>query len=265
MYEETRNSIDWKGLFLKVIIAFLIVFIAVLIEGYVNYQPKVNERKKINKEAKTYTNTEIEKWVGDTAVSVQIKDAIADIDYLGAAAGALTSAKSYTDEKISDLINSAPSTLDTLGEIAKAMSENESVVDTLESAVGSKANAADLTSHITNKSNPHNVTLDQLGVSATVTELNYVDGVTSNIQDQIDNKVPVTRTINGKPLSADITLTAGDLGIDVGDATDTVLTVAKSYTDSEITEWVGDKTVAEQIRVAIDSIDVFEFQHAYEC
>lgn len=32
MYEETRNSIDWKGLFLKVIIAFLIVFIAV--KGY---------------------------------------------------------------------------------------------------------------------------------------------------------------------------------------------------------------------------------------
>ena len=32
MYEETRNSIDWKGLFLKDIIAFLIVFIAV--KGY---------------------------------------------------------------------------------------------------------------------------------------------------------------------------------------------------------------------------------------
>ena len=32
MYEETRNSIDWKRLFLKVIIAFLIVFIAV--KGY---------------------------------------------------------------------------------------------------------------------------------------------------------------------------------------------------------------------------------------
>lgn len=32
MYEETRNSIDWKGIFLKVIIAFLVVLIAV--KGY---------------------------------------------------------------------------------------------------------------------------------------------------------------------------------------------------------------------------------------
>ena len=32
MYEETKSSIDWKGLFLKVIIAFLIVLIAV--KGY---------------------------------------------------------------------------------------------------------------------------------------------------------------------------------------------------------------------------------------
>ena len=36
----------------------------------------------------------------------------------------------------------------------------------------------------------------------------------------------------------------------------TVLTNANVYTDAEIAEWVGDKTVAEQIRVAIDSIDV---------
>ena len=32
MYEETKSGIDWKGLFLKVIIAFLIVLIA--IKGY---------------------------------------------------------------------------------------------------------------------------------------------------------------------------------------------------------------------------------------
>ena len=29
MYENTNNSIDWKGIFLKVVIAFLIILIAV--------------------------------------------------------------------------------------------------------------------------------------------------------------------------------------------------------------------------------------------
>lgn len=59
--------------------------------------------------------------------------------------------------------------------------------------------------HTGNKSNPHAVTLTQLGVTATaaelntldgitatVTELNYVDGVTSNIQTQLNNKMNKT-------------------------------------------------------------------------
>ena len=104
----------------------------------------------------------------------------------GAAATALTNAKTYTDTKISALINSAPTTLDTLGEIATAMEENADVVEALEAAVGTKANASDLTSHTNNKSNPHGVTLSQLGVTATAAELNYADGVTSNIQTQLN-------------------------------------------------------------------------------
>lgn len=59
----------------------------------------------------------------------------------GAAATALTNAKSYTDTKISDLINGAPTTLDTLGEIATAMADNADVVEALNDAIGTKANA----------------------------------------------------------------------------------------------------------------------------
>lgn len=39
----------------------------------------------------------------------------------------------------------------------------------------------------------------------------YVDSISSNLQTQIDNKVPTTRKINSKPLSSDITLTATDV------------------------------------------------------
>lgn len=131
------------------------------------------------------SNSAISEWVGDKTVSEQITTAIAsksdiehthsidDINNLqsvldnketrGAANTALESAKSYTDTKISDLINSAPTTLDTLGEIATAMSENEDVVKALEEAVGVKANATDVTNHINNKSNPHGVTAAQVG------------------------------------------------------------------------------------------------------
>lgn len=56
----------------------------------------------------------------------------------------------YTDQKIADLINGAPNTLDTLGEIAKAMQDNDSVVDTLEQAIGTKASQAELDDHTGN-------------------------------------------------------------------------------------------------------------------
>lgn len=45
---------------------------------------------------------------------------------------------------------------------------------------------AELSSHPSNKNNPHEVSLSQLGVNASAEELNFVDGVTSKIQDQID-------------------------------------------------------------------------------
>ena len=52
----------------------------------------------------------------------------------------------------------------------------------------------------------------KLSVSeVTSTELSYLDGVSSNLQTQIDNKVPTTRKINSKPLSSDINLSASDV------------------------------------------------------
>ena len=55
-------------------------------------------------------------------------------------------ATGYTDNEIAKLINGAPSTLDTLGEIAKAMADNEDVVAALNAAIGTKANQAEMES-----------------------------------------------------------------------------------------------------------------------
>ena len=43
MYEETQSKIEWKGIFLKVIIAFLVVLIA--IKGYSTLKGNNNEKK----------------------------------------------------------------------------------------------------------------------------------------------------------------------------------------------------------------------------
>lgn len=50
----------------------------------------------------------------------------------------------YVNTLVSDLINSAPETLNTLGEIAEEINKNKNVVDTLNSAIGNKADRTEL-------------------------------------------------------------------------------------------------------------------------
>ena len=57
---------------------------------------------------------------------------------------------SYTDTKIADLVNSAPETLDTLGELATAFEENKEVVETLDSAITNKVDKTVFEENITN-------------------------------------------------------------------------------------------------------------------
>lgn len=54
----------------------------------------------------------------------------------------------HTDKKIADLVGGAPDTLNSLGKIAQAMSDNESVVEALNEAVGKKASAVEFDSHV---------------------------------------------------------------------------------------------------------------------
>ena len=77
---------------------------------------------------------------------------------------ATDAAKTYTDGKITDLINGAPETMDTLGEIATAFKENKDVVDALNAAITNKADKTALEEHVTNKENPHGVTAEQVGL-----------------------------------------------------------------------------------------------------
>ena len=55
--------------------------------------------------------------------------------------GVYARSASYTDTQIAALINGAPGTLDTLGEIARAMQDNAELLDVLDAAIDKKADA----------------------------------------------------------------------------------------------------------------------------
>lgn len=195
---------------------------------------------------------------------------------------ALNQSKGYTDEKIALLMNNSSAAVDSIMELAEAMEANDDVVEALETAVGNKADKSDLTNHINNKSNPHGVTLEQLGVTATAAELNimdgvtataaeinkldgvtattaelnYVDGVTSNIQTQLNAKqatvTGAATTITGSNLTASRALVSNSSGkVAVSAVTSTELGYLDGVT-SNIQEQLDTKATVQIITWGAD-------------
>lgn len=63
---------------------------------------------------------------------------------------AYTNSNKYTDQKVADLIDGAPETLDTLKEVADAIEKSKTVEEALNNAIGKKANQAELDTHTGN-------------------------------------------------------------------------------------------------------------------
>lgn len=63
---------------------------------------------------------------------------------------AYANSNKYTDQKIADLIDGAPETMDTLKEVADAIDEHKSVEEALNAAIGKKANQTELDTHTGN-------------------------------------------------------------------------------------------------------------------
>lgn len=70
---------------------------------------------------------------------------------------------------------------------------------------------------------------------------NHVISNVDGLQSALDSKVPTSRTINGKDLSSNISLTAANVGADASGSASQALATAKSYTDSEITKLANTK------------------------
>ena len=87
-------------------------------------------------EAKEYTDAEIVK-VGTTISEL-------DAAYKAADVQVLADAKAHADKAVADLVDNAPEALNTLKELADALTENENAYDSLLTVVGTKANSDDV-------------------------------------------------------------------------------------------------------------------------
>lgn len=125
-------------------------------------------------------------------------------------------------DRLNALLDSDDETFDQLSEIVAYIKSNR---DLLEAVTLAKVNVADIVNDlVTNVSSKplsaaqgvalkaliDGITLSSLGVTATATELNYVDGVTSKIQTQLNAKLPKAGgTMTGAITTKGIILTSG--------------------------------------------------------
>ena len=104
--------------------------------------------------------------------------------------------ESYVDSKVAALINSAPTTLDTLGEVATALQNNASTVEALNSAIGNKANKADLATVATSGS--YSDLTDKPTIPTKVSQLTNDSGYLKSYTES-DPTVPAWAKAASKP------------------------------------------------------------------
>lgn len=141
----------------------------------------------------------------------------------------------YTESEIDSKLSGKSDTSHTHDASKIGFDDNKSILvsgSNVKQAIESIDAALDnLSNYKASTSHGHKVA-DITDITATATELNYMDGVTSNVQTQLNGKVPTTRTVNGKALSSNITLSASDVGADAAGSASSALASAKTYADS---------------------------------
>lgn len=105
----------------------------------------------------------------------------------------LNEAKTYTDTKVAELIDSAPETMNTLNELAVAIQDNDNVIDILNQAIGTKANSADLASVATSGS--YNDLSDTPTIPTVPTNISSFTNDSGYITNQISTDVITTKNI----------------------------------------------------------------------
>ena len=117
----------------------------------------------------------------------------------------------YTRQQIANLINGAPSSLDTLKEVADAIAAHKTIMDALDAAIGKKASAAEFDSH-TKDTTKHVTPTERTNWNDANTKKHthgnksVLDGITSTLISEWSAKMEKT----GDSANNTVTFSSGD-------------------------------------------------------
>lgn len=191
------------------------------------YETVSNSDSKLA-EAKSYTDTK----TNGMATTTVVDNKISTHNTSTTAHSDIRDLITALSTKVNNFLDVDDTTTDELSEVLTLINNNKG---TLESLTSSKVNVADIVDNLTT-SNASKVLSAKQGVA--------LKALIDELQAAVDGKVPVTRTINNKALSANITLSATDVGADAAGTAqtkaDAALASAKSYADTQDAEILAD-------------------------
>ena len=130
--------------------------------------------------------------IADTSVLATISDlsSASAQSVSSASALAYASASSYADSAISNLVNSAPETLNTLNELASALNDDANFATTITNSLSTKASASTLNNHISASTNVHGIA--NTGALVSGSGITNIVALTQAQYDQISVPDPQT-------------------------------------------------------------------------
>lgn len=126
--------------------------------------------------------------------------------------------QTYVNTAVADIVNSAPSTLNTLDELAAALGDDANFATSTATSLGNRLRIDTAAQGLTGTQQTNALT--NLGITSTVAELNYTDGVTSNIQTQLDAKASTSQlnakaNLSGATFTGSVSVTGGTSNFNV--------------------------------------------------
>ena len=138
------------------------------------------------------TGISVSSGTGNSTISINFKDEDNMSSNSASHAATQQSIKAYVDAEVAGIVDSAPAALNTLNELAAALGDDDNFNNNVSSALGNRLRV-DTASQGLNGTQQANA-ITNLGITATKAELNYVDGVTSAIQTQLNGKLSTSGT-----------------------------------------------------------------------
>ena len=175
--------------------------------------------------------------------------------------------ENYVEQQVADLVNSAPDTLDTLGEIAKAIQDNEDVVDALNNMIATKADKTEIPSltgyatenyvnEVVEPKADKNYVNEELNKKANTTDLNGL-ATESYVNTQVAKKTDTAYVDNAVAPKADKSYVDTEL-TKKANMTDLNGLATEAYVNTEIAKKTDTNYVNEMVSPKADKTYVDE-------